>query len=270
MDLESAPVHVTLAQLTPRPRDVRANLDRALELLARNAEADLLVLPELFLGGYELADVETVAVALDGPEIESVRTAAAAAGTAVVIGAAEQTGDGVANSAICIDGSGDLAGVYRKAHLFGAERDAYVAGDELVVVGLAGRTVGPMICFDMEFPEVARTLALRGADLLVTISANSPPFELDHDVFARARALENGVPHVYVNRVGEQDGLPFCGGSLALDPEGRTVAEAGPDVERVLSVEVGAARRRDPRTRYLELLRAPLYAEPARIEPDGG
>ncbi len=240
-----------------------------LELLARSGDVDLLVLPELFLGGYELADVQAIAIELDGAEIEAVRGAAAAAGTAVVLGAAERTGAGVANSAICVDGSGDLAGVYRKAHPFGAERDAYLAGDELVTVRLGGRTVGLMICFDMEFPEVARTLALRGADLLVTISANSPPFELDHDVFARARALENGLPHVYVNRVGEQDGLSFCGGSLALDPEGRAVAEVGPDVERVVTVAVGASRRRDPRTRYLELLRAPLYAEPARIEPDG-
>jgi predicted amidohydrolase len=129
-----------------------------------------------------------------------------------------------------------------------------------VTVELAGRTVGPMICFDMEFPEVARTLARRGADLLVTISANSPPFELDHDVFARARALESGLPHVYVNRGGEEDGLDFCGGSLALDPEGRALAQAGDDGERVVIVEVGPPRRRDPRTRYLEQVRPPLYA----------
>jgi predicted amidohydrolase len=135
-----------------------------------------------------------------------------------------------------------------------------VPGDELVTVELAGRVIGLMICFDMEFPEVARALARRGADLLVTISANSPPFELDHDVFARARALENGLPHVYVNRVGEQDGLSFSGGSLALDPDARVLAEAGADGERVLTAEIGAARRSDPRTRYPELLRDKLYA----------
>src|SRR5918999_3025829 len=114
-------------------------------------------------------------------------------------------------------------------------RAALAAGRELLTVEVAGRALGLMICFDMEFPEVARALARRGADLLVTISANSPPFELDHDVFARARALENGLPHVYVNRVGDENGLPFSGGSLALDPDGRVLAAAGPGGERVLT-----------------------------------
>jgi predicted amidohydrolase len=253
-------VHVTLAQLSPVPRDVGANLARVRELLAASSGSDLLVLPELFLSGYELGDAAAVAVQREGAEVAELRNAAAEAGTALVVGAAEATGAGVANSAVCIDASGELAGVYRKTHLFGEESGAYVAGDELVTVELAGRVVGLQICFDMEFPEVARALARRGADLLVTISANSPPFELDHDVFARARALESGLPHVYVNRVGEQDGLSFSGGSLALDPDARVLAEAGADGERVLTAEVGPPQRRDPRTRYAELLRESVYA----------
>ena len=137
-------------------------------------------------------------------------------------------------------------GVYRKTHLFGAEREAYLAGDSLAPIVLGGRTLGVMVCFDMEFPEVARTLAVQGADLLVTISANPSPFELDHDLFARARALENGLPHVYVNRVGEESGFRFAGRSLALDPDAAPLAEAGPDgragVERRPG-RAGASRR---------------------------
>jgi predicted amidohydrolase len=252
-------VHVTLAQLAPVARDVRANLARARELIAAPSPSELLVLPELFLPGYELEGVEELAVDLDGPEVGELREAARAAGTGVVVGLAERLEGGVANSAVCIDAAGDVAGVYRKTHPFGDERRAYVAGDELVTAELGGRVLGLMICFDMEFPEVARALAGRGADMLVTISANSPPFELDHDVFARARALENGLPHVYVNRVGEEDELPFSGGSLALDPDGRVLAAAGPDEERIVTAEVGSAGRRDPRTRYRELLRGELY-----------
>lgn len=251
---------MVLAQLEPRPRDVPANVARASELLAASAGAGLVVLPELFLCGYELRDVGPLALDLHGAEVGRLREAARAAGTALVVGAAERVGGGVANSALCIDGTGELAGVYRKTHLFGAEHDAYVPGDGLGTVALAGRTVGPMICFDMEFPEVARSLARRGADLLVTISANSPPFELDHDLFARTRALENGLPHVYVNRVGEEDGLSFSGGSLAVDPDAAVLASAGADGEQVLEADVGAPGRRDARTRYLELLRDPLYS----------
>jgi predicted amidohydrolase len=196
-------MRVTLAQLEPSPRDVPGNLARARELLEESGGVDLLVLPELFLSGYEVNGVEAVAVECDGPEVGSLRATARKAGTALIVGAAERTGERVANSALCIDRSGELTGVYRKTHLFGAEREAYVAGDELATVGLEGRSLGVMICFDMEFPEVARTLALRGADLLVTISANPSQFALDHDLFVRARALENGLPHVYVNRVGD-------------------------------------------------------------------
>jgi len=260
------PMQVTLAQLASRPRDVRANLDRACELIGSRAPGELLVLPELFLSGYDLAEVEPLALELEGRELAELRDAAGKAGRAVVVGTAERTSGGVANSAVCIDATGALAAVYRKTHPFGSERDVYRAGDELVTVKLGGRVLGLMICFDMEFPEVARTLARRGADMLVTISANSPPFELDHSVFARARALENGLPHVYVNRVGEQDGLSFNGGSLALDPDARVLADAGSWGERIVTAEIGGPGRRDPRTRYLELLRDELYGEVDRPE----
>jgi predicted amidohydrolase len=260
-------VKVTLAQVAPRPRDVRSNLSRACELIGRSAHSDLLVLPELYLSGYELDDVEPLAVESDGPEVGELRDAARGAGTAVVVGAAERTAAGIANSALCVDGAGELLGVYRKTHPFGAEREAFAAGRELLTVEVAGRALGLMICFDMEFPEVARALARRGADLLVTISANSPPFELDHDVFARARALENGLAHVYVNRVGEENGLAFSGGSLALDPDAHVLAEAGRQEERIVDAEIGPPGRRDPRTRYRELLREEVYADPGRRRP---
>jgi predicted amidohydrolase len=256
-------MRVTLAQLSPHPRDVAANLDRLVGLVGDHRTSELLVVPELYLSGYQLSEVEPLAVELDGPEVDRLRNVAGDADLALIAGVAEKTAGGIANSALCIDRSGELAGVYRKTHLFGAENDVYTPGDRLSVVSLCGRRVGVMICFDLEFPEVARTLAARGADMMVTVSANSPPFEADHDLFARARALESGLPHVYVNRVGVEDGLSFCGGSLAVDPDARVLAEAGPEGEWVLAAGIGPPLRRDPRTRYLEQLRADLYATSA-------
>ena len=153
--------------------------------------------------------------------------------------------------------------MYRKTHLFGAEAGSYVAGDELVTVELDGRTLGLMISFDLEFPEVARTLALRGADVLVSISANPEAFRRDHEVLVPARALENEVPHLYVNRVGRQEGVSFGGSSTAIDAEGTVLAEAGPTGEELLHTEIGGAGRRDARTRYLELLRPSVYGQGA-------
>jgi predicted amidohydrolase len=71
------------------------------------------------------------------------------------------------------------------------------------------------------------------------------------------------LPHVYVNRVGVEDGLPFCGGSLAVDPDAQVLAEAGAEHEEVLTADIGPPLRRDPRTRYLEQLRGDLYATSA-------
>jgi predicted amidohydrolase len=250
---------VTLAQLEPRSRDVPANLARAQELLAKKGDGELIVFPELFLSGYVLEDVEPLAIDLDGPELGALRGSARAASTAVVVGVAERTASGVANSAVCIDATGELAGVYRKTHLFGAEREAYVAGDSLSTIRLGARTLGVMICFDMEFPEVARTLTAQGADLLVSIAANPSPFELDHRLFAQTRALENGLPHIYVNRVGSDAGVVFRGESLAVDPDARVLADLGSDDERVASADIGEPGRRDARTSYLDLLRDDLY-----------
>src|SRR5919112_1733005 len=136
-----------LAQLAPRVRDVAANLDRVQTVVASCGSTDLVVFPELFLSGYELGDARAVSIDIDGPEVGRLCEAARESGTAIVVGAAERVADGVANSALCISRAGELAGVYRKTHLFGAEADSYVAGDELVTVELDGRTVGVMICF---------------------------------------------------------------------------------------------------------------------------
>ena len=256
-------MRATLAQLAPRARDVSANLDRVQRVVGSCEGTDLLVFPELFLSGYELTDARAVSIDIDGPEVERLCKAARDSGTAIVVGAAERVADGVANSALCVSREGELKGVYRKTHLFGAEADSYVAGDELVTVELEGRTVGLMICFDVEFPEVARTLALRGADLLISISANPEAFRRDHEVFVPARALENGVPHLYVNRVGRQEDISFCGTSMAIDPEGTVLTEAGPRDEELLRADIGDGGRRDARTRYLELLRPSVYDAPA-------
>jgi (R)-amidase len=227
-------VRAALAQLAPLHRDVSANLGRVRSVLDSCEGTDLLVFPELFLSGYELADARAVSIDLDGPEVGLLCAAARDSDTAIVVGAAERVADGVANSALCISRGGELAGVYRKTHLFGAETNSYVAGDELVTVELEGRTVGLMICFDLEFPEVARALALRGAEVLLSISANPEVFRRDHEVFVAARALESGVPHLYVNRVGRQEDISFGGTSMAVDPEGQVLVEAGPNDEELL------------------------------------
>ncbi|MDP9384185.1 MAG: carbon-nitrogen hydrolase, partial [Actinomycetota bacterium] len=211
-----------LAQLQSRPGAPEENARRAGELLREHRDADLAVFPELYLSGYDPPQARASALAREDGPLLALAEAAAESGTAVVVGFVERgSGGALHNSAACIAADGGLAAVYRKVHLFGGEeRRVFTAGDVLLVVELAGRRVAPLICFDIEFPEPARAAARAGADLLVTASANMDPYGPDHELAARARALDNRLVHLYVNRVGTEAGRTFAGGTLAAAPDG--------------------------------------------------
>src|ERR687890_2655782 len=228
---------LVLAQLSPRLRHTKASLETMGRIVAEQPDADLVVFPELFLSGYTLSDIDELAVQMDSPELERVTGMARESSTAVIFGAPERVNGGIANSAFCVDEQGTIAAIYRKVQLYGGEEsEAFVAGDELLIVELCGLKMGIMICFDVEFPEVARALARAGAELLLTISANMEPFGNDHAVFCSARALENGLPHFYVNQVGPVGNLNFVGGSTAVSPDGVIYAQAGFPQEEILDV----------------------------------
>jgi predicted amidohydrolase len=256
-------VEVALAQLRPALRDTAENLGTLRRIVEENAGADLIVFPELFLGGYTTRAPDELALDLDGPEVQRLAATAREHSTALILGAAERLSEGTTNSAICVNERGELVGCYRKTHLFGDERGVFVAGDELLLVEIGGLKAGLMICFDVEFPEVARSLALAGADLLVTVSANMDPFGRDHDVFVAARALENGLPHLYVNQVGEGEAFRFAGGTMAVSADGERLAEAGTSGEAIVRLRLDAAagnpaRPDDLKPDYLNEMRGAL------------
>lgn len=222
-------IAVLLAQRSPVPGDGARNAADAVELLAAYPDVDLAVFPELFLCGYDVARVHRYGLGPDAEPLGVLCRACAASGTALVAGFAEreQPGGPLYNAMLCVDRDGSVAGVYRKTHLYGAERTAFAAGDRLACVTLAGVRVAPMICFDLEFPEVARTLARDRPDLLVAIAANMDPYADDHELAARSRALENRTPLIYVNRAGAEADLTFTGGSLATDANGKPLTRLG-------------------------------------------
>jgi predicted amidohydrolase len=267
-------INTLLAQLRPALRNTPQNLETMRKIVAENDNADLVVFPELFLSGYTTSKPEELALDLEGSEVGAITRLARENSTAVIFGAPERASVGVANSAICVDRYGNIVGSYRKTHLFGHERDAYVAGNELLIVDLDGVRAGIMICFDVEFPEVARALVNAGANLLVTISANMDPFGRDHDVFATARALENSVPHLYVNQVGRGEAFTFAGGTMIVSADGDRPVEAGAAEEKVIRHELdlsgrSAERPEDLRPDYLKEMRGQLpvvFAERTRYD----
>lgn len=240
--------------------DVAANVRRAAAVLAEHPGADLLVFPELFLCGYRLDVVADAAVEKTSAVIEDLCAAAAEFDTVVVTGFAERAGDLVYNSLLCIDRTGTVAGVYRKTHLFGAECGVFAAGDRIEVIEVAGLRLGPMICFDVEFPEIARTLALSGVDLFVAPSANMHPYHHDHRVACLSRALENRTPLVYSNLVGAEAGLTFVGGSRVVSGGGEVIAECGGGVSVTqCRVTPAADTPTDDDVDYLRHRRPELY-----------
>jgi predicted amidohydrolase len=252
-------LQVALAQLSPRPGDWASNCERLSEVVATCPDAEIAVFPELFLSGYSAGHAIELACSPSGPELEPVRRAAAESSTAIVVGFPERIdARQVTDSAACFDPTGRLAAVYRKTHLFGAERDTFMAGNSLLVLGLIGRRLAPLICFDVEFPEPARSCALAGANLLVTISANMEPYLTSQRIAAQARALENELLHLYVNRCGSEENLRFVGGTCAIGSDGAVIAEATGADEEVLCVDVPVRESGAGYFDYLRLRRDPL------------
>lgn len=250
-----------LAQLRPGPASAE-NSELVCSLIEQHADCDLALFPELFLCGYSTDSLASRALAVTDPEITAIGDACRNSATAAVVGFSEaiEPGSGrFGNSAVCFDSDGSLAGVYRKTHLFGPqENEGFEQGEELHLFSLAGVEVGPLICFDVEFPEPARSLAASGAELLVTIASNMAPYGEDHLVATRARALDNRRHHLYVNRVGDEAGHHFVGRSRAIAPDGTVIEELG-DTEGVVTVEFNlGGERPEEIVDYLKYLRPEL------------
>jgi predicted amidohydrolase len=262
---------ILLAQLAPTPGRPDLNADQVCAALAAHPRADLACFPELYLTGYAPLRAGQDALGRDSLELGRIASAAAQHGTSVVVGFAERLAskqprgqEPAGNSVACFDATGELRGIYRKTHLFGnAERTAFTAGDELLLVTLSGLAVGPLICFDMEFPEPARSLCLAGAELLVTLAANMVPYGPEHALAARARALDNRCPHVYVNRIGDESGCSFAGGSCVIAPDGEVWLQLGEE-EAIVEFELPGAPDRNADLDYLRHRRPALRVRDAR------
>lgn len=218
------------------------NLARA-EALISPHDAELFVLPELFSSGYLFRSDEEVAAAAEqvpsGPTTRMLATLAARKRCHLVAGVPEAAADKVYNSAVLVGPQGVVA-LYRKAHLFSEEALWFAPGDTGFVVADIGQArLGLMICFDWIFPEAARTLALKGADILCHPSNLVLPY---CQKAMTTRALENGVYAITANRIGveERDGvrLRFTGGSQVVDPRGRVLLAADDTTETVMVVEI--------------------------------
>ncbi len=234
-----------------------------------------MVLPELAHSGYVFSSVDEVraaAVPADG-ELLGGWAQEAARGDAVVIGGFCELGDdgSVYNSAAVVDGSGVIA-VYRKLHLWNDEASWFTPGSASApVVATRHGRIGVGVCYDIEFPELTRGLALGGADL-IALPTNWPretPMPVGGpmlQLIARTTAYLNRVFVAVCDRGGHERGLDFQGGSIIAAPDGSVPAIAEPGASRPDAdgrVRTGPARdkRTGPRNDAIADRRPEHYVE---------
>lgn len=208
---------------------------------------DLLVMPELANSGYLFSTIDEAMSSSEdiatGEFCRALKEIASARNAHIVSGICERAGDKLYNSSVLITPQGETS-TYRKTHLFYEEKLWFQPGDTgLNVFEINGSfgsvKIGMMICFDWIFPEAARTLALRGAQII------AHPSNLVLEYCQRAmftRAVENRVFTVTANRTGTEKNngkeLYFTGTSVIVDTKGKYLCEASKDKEEIAIVEI--------------------------------
>lgn len=215
-------------QLRVEPCQPEENLSRAMQMarIALTGGAQILVFPELFLTGfcYE-PSLQSSSFAKDYPPYPSLDPfrALAEEHDCLFIGSLRT---GRQNLGFCLD-SGGLQ-FRSKIHLFAGEKEHFDGGDCISPAATKWGRLGLQICYDLRFPEVARVLALQGAEILVTVAQFPAQRQEQWRILARARAIENQIPHLACN-------WACGGGSLIIDARGQTMAEAGSEETMILA-----------------------------------
>jgi predicted amidohydrolase len=262
-DGEARAIRVRSAQLAAGGLDVSAAVDDVIGAIdGAAATTDLLVLPELATTRYDIRrGIGDLAPQPGGEEFDRIIDAVRRAGLVLVLGFLERQHGTLFNSAMVLDRDGSISGVVRKTHLFAGESKVFAAGELLEPVDTSVGRLGVQICYDMEFPEVCRTLTMKGAQVLVASSANMHPYTPYHEVYCRARAMENGLPLVVSNWVGQGPRFDFLGRSSIVSSTGEVLADAGVQPGHASAeVSIAPISQVDPDVDYLAYRRPELYA----------
>jgi len=257
---------IALVQMwcSPRPE---ANIVAAKSAIAASSakDVDLWILPELFsnryVGQFEDREAQTAHLPDHTSLLAEFKEVSREAGAAVALPFAEVVESGTCyNSLALIDKSGKVRASYRKIHIPDSEgyrEDLYFKPGNLgyVVARLGDVKIGLGICWDQWFPEVSRTLALKGAELLIYPSAIGselvrPDFDSrpEWELVMRAQAVMNRVFVAAVNRVGQEERIRFYGGSFVADPWGKVLRRASTNRPETVFVELDLSQIRDARS----------------------
>ena len=252
-------ITVAVVQMHPQLGKVEDNLiamGRFIDKIGTEQKVDLIVFPELATTGYELGLRFTdVAERVPGASVNLLAQRAADHSTHVVFGMVtkEKVESVIYNAAVVIGPDGELLGEYRKVHLPGEERLAFRPGFRLPVFETTFGQIGVLLGWDLAFPEVARSMALDGADLLCVCAnwGHTPAEQRGASVeewrtYLHARALENALYVAGSNRTGEEYSYQFPGDSRVVGPRGETCVFIDGEIEdayAVATIDLDAVRR---------------------------
>jgi predicted amidohydrolase len=235
---------LTLAQLAPVLGDKEKNIELIRNTVAQS-DADLVVFAELFLTGYMVRDnLTSLAEPLSGESVSAISKIAKEHNTHVIFGMPEEGSDVPGqfyNSSVLVYPD-ERVEAYRKLHLanFGPfEEHLYFAkGNEVPVFDTSFGKLGMLICFDCFFPELSKIYALKGADLLVAISASPSTTRIFFEKIMVSRAIENTIFFTYTNLVGTELNMVYWGGNTVVGPRGDVKAKGEYFQEQTVECDV--------------------------------
>lgn len=265
-------IKVALAQISCKVGDKVHNIHKMATYItkARKQNADLIIFPELSLTGYTTRDrTYELAEAIPGPSTEKIEDLAKQSKIHIIYGMIEKSAKANAvlhNTAVLTSPKG-IIGCYRKmylpTHSVFEEKRYFRQGHDAPVYATDIGKIGMMICYDIFFPETARLLKLKGAELIACISASPAVRRNYFETLTTARALENTVYLAYTNLVGIEDGLQFWGGNRLITPNGKVIAQAKHDEDDMVLgiIDYTDLARAETFVPTLRDLRPELYTE---------
>jgi len=260
-------IRVAVVQMNPRLSETSENLVQMsdfIEKICTEQRVDLVVFPELVTTGYECGVRFTdLAERVPGPTANLLAERAAEFGTHIAFGMVtkERVESILYNAAILIGPDGELIGQYRKVHLRGEERLAFRSGYRYPVMEAGFGQVGFLLGWDLAFPEVARSLALDGAGLLIVCANWAQPDVEEWRTYVLARACENSLFVVAANRVGEEYTYSFFGDSMVVGPRGELCAsvEEGGEGYAVARIDLDEVRKYREEFQFLQCRQPQTY-----------
>lgn len=241
-------VTVALGQISCQVGNKKRNLEAMEKRVkqAKKAGAKLIAFPELSLTGYTVRDraYELAETVPKGNSMREIERIAKTQDVHIVFGAierSEKTDAVLHNSAVLIGPKG-YVGKYQKmylpTHSVFEEKRYFRPGYQADVFDTEVGKIGMIICYDIYFPEITRLLCLKGANLIICISASPSVRKGFFETLTAARAIENGVFLAFVNLAGIEDGLQFWGGSRIIAPSGSIISQARYDVDDLIHATI--------------------------------